>query len=183
MGYGYLLILSTWRWSLNFIRLYFLLFLYQCQQEYLSVEVLSGTFIFSARSRMKTITIHSGLFWAPSLKQDVDLEECSKIHCSFKDVREPSPMQWWFKGYLFSDTLELALLLLLRRIYHAESYKTSQYLESWCMRQGFLGSRCRLLRLFSGVRCESDDWYDSVLVQMICSVGFSSIVYCSILIV
>jgi hypothetical protein len=49
---------------------------------------------------------------------------------SLKEVQGTSPITWWFEGYLFSDTLESALLLLLRQNYFAVAYEISRYLES-----------------------------------------------------
>jgi hypothetical protein len=46
-----------------------------------------------------------------------------------KEVQGTSAIKWWFEGYFFKDTLESALLLLLRPNNFRVSYKASRYLE------------------------------------------------------
>jgi hypothetical protein len=133
--YRYLLTFAIWRLSLNFIPVYYLLVLYWSQRGYFFFEVQSCMLLFSSISQINPITLYTWLFLVPSSKQVVDQEESKTILWSSKKVRWTSSITSWFKGYLFLDTLESALLLLLRWNYFAVSYKTSQYLESLHLRR------------------------------------------------
>ena len=81
----------------------------------------------------------------PSSKHVVDREERKTIIYSPKGVRKTSPVTWWSQGYFRYDTLESALLPLLRRNYCAVSYTTSGYLESshsWTSQSSSLSAGC-----------------------------------------
>jgi hypothetical protein len=69
---------------------------------------------------------YTWLFFVPSSKQVVDREESKTIF----GVRQTNSN----KRRVLKDTLQSALLLLLRRNYFAVSYKTSRYLESLHLR-------------------------------------------------
>jgi hypothetical protein len=75
----YLLTYSTWRLSLNFIPMYYLLVLYGSQQGYFSFVVWSCTFIHQFYIIDKPITLYTWLSLVPLLKQVVNLAESKTI--------------------------------------------------------------------------------------------------------
>jgi hypothetical protein len=116
--YKYLLILSTWRLRRNFIPMYYLFVLYRSQQGYFSVEVQSRTFNFSSIHGQTHHTIYLIIL--------ITFVEASRWSGREQDDTLQSEEPTLSRG-ASKNTLELALLLLLRRNYLAVSYKPSRY--------------------------------------------------------
>jgi len=93
-----------------------------------------------------------------------------------------SPIAAWFRGHFCYDTLESALLLLLRQNYFADSFRQ---VDTWSHR--ILGLlvleyKCRSLGGYSCIRWKSESHHDCVVVWRILLSGSPGVVYISILI-
>jgi len=143
--HGYLLTFWTWRLSLNYIPMYYLVVLHRSQWAYFSLEVPWCTLIFlfditDISIPPVNLDICSSLpdasCWS-DIEQDDTLESQGSVRIS--------PIEWWFRGYFCYDTLNPALLLLQRLNYFAVSY---WYVDIWShhtLGQLFLGYKCQLL--------------------------------------
>jgi len=98
--YGYLLILSTWGSSLNFIPVYYQLVLHQSQRGYFSFEVQSCTFITQFNIMDISVTflclvilitfVEASRRWGTEQDHTLESEGSPRI----------SPIAWWFGEYL-----------------------------------------------------------------------------------
>jgi hypothetical protein len=153
--YGYLLTCSTWRLSLNFIPVYYQLFLYWSQRGYFSIEVQSCTFLFSSTSRINPITQYTWLFLVSLRKQVVDRDESKTILWSLKNHPDNvgiwSILLSWHYSFCWGET---TVLFLIRQ---GDTWSCC----SWG--QAFVGYTCRLLCQYSWVRRKAEEKHNSVL--------------------
>jgi hypothetical protein len=162
--YVYLLTFTTWRLSIKFIHVYYLLVLHQSQRRYFSLEVPSCTFITQFNIRDISVTPYTWLFGVHWSKQDVDREVGKMICWSLKEV-------WgsvWLCGGL--QVTSVRILSGWHNFFHW-GLTTLQFLIDKSKLRVVAFLNCSSSSIIDGcwddtysIRFESDNYYDSVVV-------------------
>jgi len=120
---GYLLTFSTWRLSLTLIPLYYLSVMHRSQRGYFSLEVQSCMFNIQFYITDIFITFLDLVILSFFVKASCWSGREQGVTLESEGCLRTSPIAWWFWGFCWHDTLESALLLLLRRNCFAVPYR------------------------------------------------------------